>query len=199
MAQIRFKNFDCQNWWGFMLSPFFIAREDGNIFKELLINEQIRAESVRLVSETGEQLGIMNLDGALNEAEKRNLDLVLLNSGNPAVCKIMDYGKYKFDAIKKEKEIRKNQKVTELKEIQLSMTIDTHDLEVKAKHGNRFLTEGNKVKVVLRMKGRQQAYKGTAVEVVKKFYSMLQTNGAYDKEPEVVGRNVILIVNPKKN
>ena len=182
-----------------MLSPFFIAREDGNIFKELLINEQIRAESVRLVSETGEQLGIMNLDGALNEAEKRNLDLVLLNSGNPAVCKIMDYGKYKFDAIKKEKEIRKNQKVTELKEIQLSMTIDTHDLEVKAKHGNRFLTEGNKVKVVLRMKGRQQAYKGTAVEVVKKFYSMLQTNGAYDKEPEVVGRNVILIVNPKKN
>ena len=79
------------------------------------------------------------------------------------------------------------------------MTIDTHDMEVKAKHGNRFLTEGNKIKVVLRMKGRQQAYKDTAVGVVKKFFAMLEENGSYDKEPEVVGKNVILIVNPKKN
>ena len=177
----------------------FLCKGDKNIFKELPINEQIRAESVRLVAETGEQLGIMSLEEALSEADKRGLDLALLNPGNPAVCKLMDYGKYKFDSIKKEKELRKNQKVTELKEIQLSMTIDTHDMEVKAKHGNRFLQEGNKVKVVLRMKGRQQAYKANAVEVVKKFYSMLEANGTYDKEPEVVGRNVILIVNPKKN
>ena len=178
---------------------FFYSKGDKNIFKELPINEQIRAESVRLVDETGQQLGIFSLSEALQQAENKGLDLVLLNSGNPSVCKLMDYGKYKFDAIKKEKELRKNQKVSEIKEIQLSMTIDTHDMEVKAKHGNRFLLEGNKVKIVLRMKGRQQSYKSTAVDVVKKFYSMLEANGTYDKEPEVVGRNVILIVNPKKN
>ncbi len=182
-----------------MLSPIFYCKGDKNIFKELPINEQIRAENVRLVDETGQQLGIVSLSEALQQAENKGLDLVLLNSGNPSVCKLMDYGKYKFDAIKKEKELRKNQKVSEIKEIQLSMTIDTHDMEVKAKHGNRFLLEGNKVKVVLRMKGRQQSYKSTAVDVVKKFYSMLEANGTYDKEPEVVGRNVILIVNPKKN
>ena len=182
-----------------MLSPIFCCKGDTTIFKELPINDQIRAESVRLVSEQGEQLGIMSLAEAQSEADKRGYDLVLLNGGNPAVCKLMDYGKYKFDSIKKEKELKKNQKVTELKEIQLSMTIDTHDMEVKAKHGNRFLQEGNKVKVVLRMKGRQMAYKNTAVEVVKKFFAMISANGSYDKEPEVVGRNIILIVNPKKN
>lgn len=182
-----------------MLSPIFCDKGDKNIFKELPINEEIHAESVRLLSETGEQLGIMSANEALKKAEERGLDLVLMNGGNPAVCKLMNYGKFKFDAIKKEKELKKNQKVTEIKEIQLSMTIDTHDMEVKAKHGNRFLTEGNKIKVVLRMKGRQQAYKDTAVGVVKKFFAMLEENGSYDKEPEVVGKNVILIVNPKKN
>ncbi len=119
------------------------------------------------------------------------------NSANPPVCKILNYGKYKFDAIKKEKEAKKNQKVTELKEIQLSMTIDTHDLEVKAKHGKRFLEDGNKVKVVLRMHGRQQAYAKNAITVVKNFYSMLEEFGTIDKEPEIVGRNIILIVSPK--
>lgn len=119
------------------------------------------------------------------------------NSANPPVCKILNYGKYKFDAIKKEKEAKKNQKITELKEIQLSMTIDTHDLEVKAKHGKRFLEDGNKVKVVLRMRGRQQAYAKNAITVVKNFYAMLEEFGSIDKEPEIVGRNIILIVSPK--
>ena len=100
---------------------------------------------------------------------------------------------------KKEKEMRKNQKISELKEVQLSMTIDTHDLEVKAKHANKFLQNGDKVKIALRMRGRQQAYSANAVSVVKRFYEMLAENGTIDKEPEVVGRNVILIVNPKKN
>lgn len=119
------------------------------------------------------------------------------NSANPPVCKIMDYGKYKFDSIKREKEAKKNQKVVELKEVQLSMTIDTHDLEVKAKHGKRFLEDGNKVKVVLRMRGRQQAYAQNAVKVVKNYYSMLEEIGSTDKEPEIVGRNIILIISPK--
>lgn len=140
----------------------------------------------------------MKISEAHELADKANLDLVCMNgSANPPVCKIMDYGKYKFDAIKKEKEAKKNQKVTELKEIQLSMTIDTHDLEVKAKHGKRFLEDGNKVKVVLRMRGRQQAYSQNAITVVKNFYGMLQELGTVDKEPEIVGRNIILIISPK--
>jgi translation initiation factor IF-3 len=153
---------------------------------------------VRLISATGEQLGIMTLSQAKEIADKENLDLVCMNlSSAPPVCKIMDYGKYKFDAIKNEKESKKNQKVVEIKEIQLSRTIDSHDLEVKAKHGRRFLSEGNKVKVVLRMKGREQAYAQAAVEVVKKFYALLADLGTIDKEPEVVGRNIILIVTSK--
>ena len=140
----------------------------------------------------------MKISEAHELADKANLDLVCMNgSANPPVCKIIYYSKYKFDAIKKEKEAKKNQKVTELKEIQLSMTIDTHDLEVKAKHGKRFLEDGNKVKVVLRMRGRQQAYAQNAITVVKNFYGMLQELGTVDKEPEIVGRNIILIISPK--
>ncbi len=136
---------------------------------------------------------------ALAEAEKEGLDLVMMSSGNGvAVCKILDYGKYKFDAIKKEKELRKNQKVTEIKEIQLSMTIDKRDLEIKAKRGLEFLEDGNKLKVVLRMSGRQQAYSAKAVEVVKSFCEMVSSKGTTDKEPEIVGRNIIVNVAPNK-
>ena len=176
----------------------FYFQEGTTIFKELLINEQINVNEVRVISQEGQQLGIMKISEAHELADKANLDLVCMNgSANPPVCKIMDYGKYKFDAIKKEKEAKKNQKVTEHKEIQLSMTIDTHDLEVKAKHGKRFLEGGNKVKVVLRMRGRQQAYAQNAITVVKNFYGMLQELGTVDKEPEIVGRNIILIISPK--
>ena len=183
----------------FLFLRKFKKRRVKTIFKELLINDKITAEEVRVISENGEQLGVMSLNDALDKANSVGLDLVCMNpSATPAVCKFMNYGKYKFDMLKKEKEAKKNQKVTELKEIQLSMTIDTHDLEVKAKHGNRFLTEGNKVKVVWRMRGRQQAYANMAVDVCKKFAEMLAENGSIDKEPEIVGRNIIMIVNPKK-
>ena len=152
-----------------------------------------------MIGSNGEQLGVVSISEARNRALEEGLDLVLIsNASNPVVCKVMDYGKYKFEQIKKEKEMKKNQKVLELKEIQLSMTIDTHDLETKARHGNKFLTEGNKVKVVLRMKGRQQAYSKQGVEIVKKFYEMISQNGIFEKEPEIAGRNIILIVSPKK-
>jgi translation initiation factor IF-3 len=164
-----------------------------------LINEQISASQVRLIGSSGEQLGIVSLAEAKNRAYAEGLDLVLISpTANPVVCKIMDYGKYKFEQIKKEKEIKKNQKVVEFKEVQLSMTIDTHDMETKAKHGNRFLKEGNKVKIVLRMRGRQQAYAQNGVEIVKKFYQMLAENGTVDKEPEINGRSILLVVSPKK-
>lgn len=173
--------------------------EGKTIFKELIINEKIFADEVRLIAEDGAQLGIKKIDEARALAAQAGLDLVCLNSSSsPIVCKIMNYGKYKFDQIKKEKESKKNQKVTELKEIQLSMTIDVHDLEVKAKHGKRFLQEGNKVKVVLRMKGRQQAYANNAIEVCKKFFALIEEFGMIDKQPEIMGKNIIMIVTPKK-
>lgn len=165
----------------------------------MIINEQISAKEVRLLGKDGEQLGVVSLENALNSASSEDLDLVLISPmANPPVCKIMDYGKYKFDAIKKEKELKKNQKIVDIKEIKLSMTIDTHDIETKAKHGNRFLQDGDKVKVTLRMKGRQQAYATNAIEVVNKFFELLSQNGVVDKKPEIQGKNVIMIISPKK-
>lgn len=119
-------------------------------------------------------------------------------SSKPAVCKLMDYGKYKFDAIKKEKELKRNQKIIEVKEIQLSMTISDHDIAYRVTNAKKFLSEGNKVKVSLRMKGRQQAYAKTCIDVVKNFVDKLSDCGSTDKEPEVNGKNIIVVVNPKK-
>ncbi|MFA6860028.1 MAG: translation initiation factor IF-3 [Clostridia bacterium] len=173
--------------------------EDNHIFKELLINEQIIADQVRLVGVEGEQLGICSLSDALLKAENMKLDLVMIApTSSPKVCKIMNYGKYKYETQKKEKEARKNQKVSELKEVQLSRTIDTHDMLTKAKHANRFLLDGDKVKVVLRLKGRQRAFIDSCLEVVKTFFGMIEENGVIDKETEVLGKNIIMIVKPKK-
>lgn len=176
-----------------------IFKGDTIIFKELTINEQITSSQIRLIGANGEQLGIVSRLEALSTAENEGLDLVMMSAGNGvAVCKILDYGKYKFDAIKREKELKKNQKIVELKEIQLSMTIDKRDLEIKAKRGLDFLSDGNKLKVVLRMSGRQQAYSAKAIEVVKNYCDMVAEKGTRDKEPEIVGRNIIVIVTPIK-
>ncbi len=122
-----------------------------------------------------------------------------MNGGaKPAVCKLMDYGKYKFDAIKKEKELKKNQKTIEVKEIQLSMTISDHDIAYRVTNAKKFLSDGNKVKISLRMRGRQQAYAKTCIEVVKNFAAKLEDVGTCEKEPEVNGRNIIVVVSPKK-
>lgn len=116
--------------------------------KEMQINEQIRDREVRVISSTGEQLGIMSAKDALKKAEEKNLDLVkIAPTAKPPVCKIMDYGKYRFEQAKREKEARKNQKVVEIKEIRLSLNIDTHDFQTKVNHAEKFLKAGNKVKV----------------------------------------------------
>lgn len=131
-------------------------------------------------------------------ADDEGYDLVLMSAtANPPVCKILDYSKYKFDAIKKEKELRKNQKIVELKEIQLSMTISEHDISYRVTNAIKFLQDGNKVKVVLRMKGRQQSYVKTCIEVVKDFVSRLAEHGSTEKEPEVNGRNIMVVISPK--
>ncbi len=140
----------------------------------------------------------MSLSEAQKIADNQGYDLVLMSaSSNPVVCKIMDYSKYKFDSIKKEKELRKNQKIIEVKEIQLSMTISDHDISYRVKSATKFLQEGNKVKVVLRMKGRQQSFVKNCIEVVKNFVSLLCEVGSTEKEPEVSGRNISVVISPK--
>ncbi len=182
-----------------MLLPKFFLKEITTIFKEQLINEQITAKEVRLIGADGEQLGIMPVEKAREIAESEGLDLVLMSGNtNPAVCKIMDYGKFKFDSIKKEKELRKNQKIIELKEIQLSMRIDQYHINFKLKNAQKILQEGDKVKVSLRMKGREQAYSKNAIEVVNNFVEQLADYGSVDKKPEIMGRNVVVVINPKK-
>ncbi len=164
-----------------------------------MINEQISANQVRLIGENGEQLGIVSRAEALAKAEESNLDLVLMSGGTvPPVCKILDYGKFKYDALKKDKEIKKAQKIIETKEVRLSMTIDEHDIAYRVSSTTKFLQEGNKVKVSLRMKGREQAYVKKAIEIVKDFCDRLSEVGTTEKAPELLGRNVFVIISPKK-
>ena len=178
-------------------SNFF--SEDTIIIKEVEINEKICDAEIRVIDENGVQLGIMSAVEANRIADERNLDLVKISPGTvPPVCKIMDYGKFKFDAAKREKDARKNQKVTELKEIWLSMTIDVHDLETKAKQCRKFINGGDKVKVSIRMRGRQQAHSALGLDVMNDFFNMVQDCCSYDKKPMLEGRNILMILAPKK-
>ncbi len=143
-------------------------------------------------------LGLMSAREANELADKAGKDLVKISpNAVPPVCRIMDYGKFMFDKAKKEKEARKNQKIVELKEVQLSMTIEQHDIDIKAKNAIKFLQSGNKVKVALRMRGRQQAYFAKGIEIVNAFCEQVQEYAIKDKEPKVEGRNVVVILNPK--
>ena len=166
--------------------------------QETQINQAIRDNEVRVVGANGEQLGIMSAREANAIAEKEGLDLVKISpSAVPPVCKIMDYGKYLFDKTKREKEQRKNQKIVELKEVQLSMTIEQHDIDIKAKNATKFLLNGDKVKVSIRMSGRQQAYAERGVETENKFAESLAEICTIEKPAKVEGRNIIMILAPK--
>lgn len=183
--------------WQIYATQFFL--EETIINKEIEINEKICDAEIRVIDENGIQLGIMSAREANSIADERNLDLVKISPTTvPPVCKIMDYGKFKFDAAKREKDARKNQKTTELKEIWLSMTIDSHDLETKAKQCRKFLQGGDKVKVSIRMKGRQQAHSSLGVVVMNDFYNFVQDCCVFDKKPMLEGRNILMILAPKK-
>jgi len=137
----------------------------------------------------------MSAVSALALASESELDLVKISpSANPPVCKIMDYGKFKFETLKKLKEAKKNQKVVELKEIWLSMTIDVGDLNVKAKQAQKFLTDGNKVKVSIKMRGRQNAHSSLSLEVMNKFYDLVKESAVMEKRPLFEGKSVIMIL-----
>ena len=166
---------------------------------ETQINDEITDKELRVLGPDGAQLGIMSAVEANRMADEMGFDLVKISpNATPPVCRIMDYNKFKFDQAKRLKELKKNQKVIEVKEIQLSMTIELHDMQVKAKHAVRFLSTGDKVKVVLRMRGRQQAYAAKGIEIVNNFVDMLSELGEKEKEPKVEGRNIVVIVQPKK-
>lgn len=122
----------------------------------------------------------------------------MAGNSNPAVCRLLNYGKFKYDALKKEKEIKKSQKIIETKEVRLSMTIEEHDIKYRLANAQKFLKNGDKVKVSLRMKGREQAYVKKAIEIVKDFCSRLSEFGSLDKEPEHAGRNIFAVITPNK-
>ena len=182
------------------LSAFLISIK-GCLFistKELQINEEIRDKEIRVITDDGEQLGIMSSKDALKEAEKRNLDLVkIAPTAQPPVCKIMDYGKYRFDKAKKEKEARKNQKVIETKEIRLSVNIDTHDFDTKVNHALKFLKSGNKVKVSIRFRGREMAHAHLGNGIMERFAEAVSELGTVDKPAKLEGRQMLMFLSPK--
>ena len=167
--------------------------------KDMLINEDIREKEVRVIADNGETLGLMSSNAALKLAYDRGLDLVLIApQATPPVCRIMDYGKYRFDREKKEKEARKKQQVVELKEVQLSCRIDTHDFETKARNAIRFLTAGNKVRVVVRFKGREMAHQELGREMLTRFEEAVSAAGTVEKKPVLDGRILSMVVVPIK-
>ncbi len=161
------------------------------------LNGEIRDREIRVISSSGEMLGVMSPREAIRLAEEEDLDLVKISpNAIPPVCKIMDYGKFKFEQAKKAKENK--QKVVELKEVQLSMTIDVGDLNVKAKQATKFLEQGNKVKVTIRLRGRQMAHANLAKDVIMNFYGSLKEIAVIEKPLNMEGRNLILILGPVK-
>lgn len=165
------------------------------LIKELTINDDIRAKEVRLISESGDQLGVKPLEDAKNEAYDQGLDLVLMSPGaKPPVCKIMDYGKYRFEQSKREKEARKKQNVIEIKEVRLSPSIEEHDINVRVKNARKFLKQGNKVKVSIRFKGRQMAHTKLGFEVMNDFAKRLEEDCIVETKPKLDGRNMMMML-----
>jgi translation initiation factor IF-3 len=162
------------------------------------INEEILDKEVRLISETGEQLGIMPTAQALDTAYGRDLDLVKIAPGSqPPVCKLMDYGKYRFEQSKKEKEAKKNQHIIEVKEIRMSPGIGENDFNVKLKNAQKFLREGDRVKVAVRFRGREMAHTEIGRRLLNDFSAKCIEYGNLDKEPKLEGRNMSMFLSPK--
>ena len=175
-------------------SQFFLWR-CFNIKQELPINRQIRAKEVQLIGVNGEKVGVISLEEALKKAEDLNLDLVLVApNANPVVCKIMNYGKYKFEQAKKEKEAKKKQKSLELKELRVTPNIEEHDFEFKSKNARKFLEDGNKVKITVRFKGREVNNSKAGEVVLNKFIEKLSEVSVVEKQPKLEGRNMFIIL-----
>ena len=179
-------------------SLFSLLREDKTI-SELFINEQIRDKEVRVIGVNGEQLGIMSPAEAMKIAEEAGIDLVkVAPTANPPVCKIVDYGKYRYEQARKEKEARKKQKVVEIKEIRLSPNIDTNDLNTKVAAARKFLEKGNKVKVTLRFRGREMAHMNQSKHILDDFAESVSDIASVDKPAKIEGRTMAMFLTEKR-
>ncbi len=155
---------------------------------------------MRVISEDGEQLGIMSAAQAVKLAESMNLDLVkFAPQAKPPVCKIVDYGKYRFEQNKREKEAKKNQRIIEIKEIRLSLNIDTHDFDTKAGHAKRFLDEGNRVKVSIRFRGREMAHPEIGTKIMERFAQACEESGTVEKRAKLEGRQMLMFLASKSS
>ncbi len=168
--------------------------------QEHQINDEIRDKEIRVIDSDGGQLGIMSASQALDKAAAKNLDLVkIAPQAKPPVCKIMDYGKYKFEQAKREKEARKNQHIVDIKEIRLSLNIDTHDFNTKLKHTQKFIASGDKVKVSIRFRGREMGHPELGTEIMKRFSEACQEFAVIEKPAKLEGRSMIMFLAPKPN
>ena len=166
--------------------------------KELEVNEGIKFNEVRVITAEGSQLGILPIAKALEAAENADLDLVCISpNAQPPVCKIMDYGKYRFEQAKREKDAKKNQKVVEVKEIRLGLSIDVHDFETKGKQAIKFLKSGNKVKVSIRFRGREMGHPEIGLENMNRFAEFCQDYCSVEKAAKMEGRNMLMFLAPK--
>ncbi|MGE6259310.1 translation initiation factor IF-3 [Heyndrickxia sporothermodurans] len=164
----------------------------------MMVNDGIRAREVRLIGQNGEQLGVKSRNEAIEIASRVNLDLVLVApNAKPPVAKIMDYGKYRFEQQKKEKEARKNQKVINLKEVRLSPTIDEHDFNTKLRNARKFLEKGDKVKASIRFKGRAITHKEIGQKVLDRFAKECEDLSTIESKPKMDGRSMFLVLAPK--
>ena len=176
---------------------FFL--QEGKTISELFINEQIRDKEVRVIGEDGEQLGIMSAREALQLAEEAGVDLVkIAPTAKPPVCKIVDYGKFKYEQTRKEKEAKKKQKVIEIKEIRLSPNIDTNDLNTKVGAARKFISKGDKVKVTLRFRGREMAHMQSSKYILDEFAEKLSDVATVEKAPKVEGRSMTMFLTEKR-
>lgn len=163
------------------------------------INEEIRDREIRVIDVNGEQLGIMSAKQALEAAAERQLDLVkIAPQAKPPVCRIMDYGKFKFEQSKKEKEARKNQKIVNIKEIRFSPKIEDHDLNFKARNAQKFLQDGDKVKVTIRFRGREVDHVAFGEKALGRFYDMIKDYCVIEKPAKLEGKNMIMVLTPKQ-
>lgn len=182
----------------YSVRALIIFRRCLGISKENQINEQIRDKEVRVIAANGEQAGIMSAKDALALAEKSNLDLVkIAPNAVPPVCKIMDYGKFKFEQAKREKEAKKKQKVMDIKEVRLSLNIDTGDFNTKVNHALRFLKDGDKVKVSIRFRGREMAHTDNGIVIMQRFAEACSEIGQVEKAAKLEGRSMLMFLVPK--
>ena len=181
-----------------LITIHFFNYHGGVIISDLMINGQIRDKEVRLIANDGEQLGVMSAREAQKLADEAGLDLVKISpKAKPPVCKIIDYGKYKYEQTRKEKLAKKKQKVIDVKEVRMSPNIDTNDLNTKINHAKKFLAKGARVKVTLRFRGREMAHISSNAHVLDDFAKMLEDIASVVKAPKLEGRNMIMIVAPK--